>query len=219
MLRGVSAGTGPVSVSPAEAPRPSAIARRRPNLNVSCIPAPPAPGEPCMRARFAAVRPRPLSQSDRAEPGPSQGGASGPTRCCQRLVNRSHMVRLARPGALWALHTGCYRGAGKCSLKTAFRRAGARHSNWEADCWERLRSACSPPRSAAASRARLALPSKRRSAPGRQGSQARRFLSAWECPRTGTYAVPGEDELKGYELAFEHLNSRRRADEADRARK
>ena len=25
-------------------------------------------------------------------------------------------------------------------------------------------------------------------------------------PRTGTYAVPGEDELKGYELAVEHLN-------------
>ena len=26
-------------------------------------------------------------------------------------------------------------------------------------------------------------------------------------PRTGTYAVPGEDELKGYELAIEHLNT------------
>jgi branched-chain amino acid transport system substrate-binding protein len=26
-------------------------------------------------------------------------------------------------------------------------------------------------------------------------------------PRTGTYAVPGEDELKGYELAIEHLNA------------
>ena len=26
-------------------------------------------------------------------------------------------------------------------------------------------------------------------------------------PRTGTYAVPGEDELKGYELAIEHVNS------------
>ncbi|HEY1930651.1 MAG TPA: substrate-binding protein [Acetobacteraceae bacterium] len=26
-------------------------------------------------------------------------------------------------------------------------------------------------------------------------------------PRTGTYAVPGEDELKGYELAVEHLNA------------
>ena len=26
-------------------------------------------------------------------------------------------------------------------------------------------------------------------------------------PRTGTYAVPGEDELKGYELAIEHLNN------------
>ena len=26
-------------------------------------------------------------------------------------------------------------------------------------------------------------------------------------PRTGTYAVPGEDELKGFELAIEHLNS------------
>ena len=26
-------------------------------------------------------------------------------------------------------------------------------------------------------------------------------------PRTGTYAVPGEDELKGIELALEHINS------------
>jgi branched-chain amino acid transport system substrate-binding protein len=26
-------------------------------------------------------------------------------------------------------------------------------------------------------------------------------------PRTGTYAVPGEDELKGYELAIEHINA------------
>ena len=26
-------------------------------------------------------------------------------------------------------------------------------------------------------------------------------------PRTGTYAVPGEDELKGFELAIEHLNT------------
>lgn len=26
-------------------------------------------------------------------------------------------------------------------------------------------------------------------------------------PRTGTYAVQGEDELKGYELAIEHINS------------
>ena len=26
-------------------------------------------------------------------------------------------------------------------------------------------------------------------------------------PRTGTYAVPGEDELKGYQLAIEHLNN------------
>ena len=26
-------------------------------------------------------------------------------------------------------------------------------------------------------------------------------------PRTGTYAVPGEDELKGYQLAIEHINS------------
>src|SRR6478752_7597660 len=25
-------------------------------------------------------------------------------------------------------------------------------------------------------------------------------------PRTGTYAVQGEDELKGYELAVEHIN-------------
>ena len=26
-------------------------------------------------------------------------------------------------------------------------------------------------------------------------------------PRTGTYAVQGEDELKGYQLAIEHINS------------
>ena len=26
-------------------------------------------------------------------------------------------------------------------------------------------------------------------------------------PRTGTYAVPGEDELKGYELAIDHVNT------------
>src|SRR5262245_18086007 len=26
-------------------------------------------------------------------------------------------------------------------------------------------------------------------------------------PRTGTYAVQGEDDLKGYELAIEHINS------------
>src|SRR5580698_8431914 len=26
-------------------------------------------------------------------------------------------------------------------------------------------------------------------------------------PRTGTYAVQGEDELKGYELAIEHINT------------
>ena len=26
-------------------------------------------------------------------------------------------------------------------------------------------------------------------------------------PRTGTYAVPGEDELKGFELAIEHINT------------
>ena len=26
-------------------------------------------------------------------------------------------------------------------------------------------------------------------------------------PRTGTYAVQGEDELKGYQLAVEHINT------------
>ena len=26
-------------------------------------------------------------------------------------------------------------------------------------------------------------------------------------PRTGTYAVQGEDELKGYQLAIEHINA------------
>ena len=38
---------------------------------------------------------------------------------------------------------------------------------------------------------------------GSQGSTV--FIGA-SVPRTGTYAVQGEDELKGYQLAIEHIN-------------
>ena len=38
---------------------------------------------------------------------------------------------------------------------------------------------------------------------GSQGSTV--FIGA-TVPRTGTYAVQGEDELKGYQLAIEHIN-------------
>jgi branched-chain amino acid transport system substrate-binding protein len=39
------------------------------------------------------------------------------------------------------------------------------------------------------------------------GSSGSTVFIGVSCPRTGTYAVPGEDELKGVELALEHLNS------------
>lgn len=39
------------------------------------------------------------------------------------------------------------------------------------------------------------------------GSSGSSVFIGVSCPRTGTYAVPGEDELKGVELALEHLNS------------
>ena len=39
------------------------------------------------------------------------------------------------------------------------------------------------------------------------GSSGSSVFVGVSCPRTGTYAVPGEDELKGIELALEHLNS------------
>src|SRR5690349_5449721 len=44
----------------------------------------------------------------------------------------------------------------------------------------------------------------RRSAPGRR---ARRATPSLAVPRTGPYAVQGEDELKGWQLAVEHINN------------
>jgi ABC-type branched-subunit amino acid transport system substrate-binding protein len=39
------------------------------------------------------------------------------------------------------------------------------------------------------------------------GSQGNSVFVGISVPRTGTYAVQGEDELKGYQLAIEHINS------------
>jgi len=39
------------------------------------------------------------------------------------------------------------------------------------------------------------------------GSQGSSVFIGISVPRTGTYAVQGEDELKGYQLAIEHINS------------
>ena len=39
------------------------------------------------------------------------------------------------------------------------------------------------------------------------GSAGSSIFLGFAVPRTGTYAVPGEDELKGYLLAVEHLNT------------
>ncbi len=39
------------------------------------------------------------------------------------------------------------------------------------------------------------------------GSSGNSVFVGIAVPRTGTYAVPGEDELKGFELAIEHLNA------------
>src|SRR6476661_8198806 len=39
------------------------------------------------------------------------------------------------------------------------------------------------------------------------GSQGNSVFIGISVPRTGTYAVQGEDELKGYQLAVEHINS------------
>lgn len=39
------------------------------------------------------------------------------------------------------------------------------------------------------------------------GSQGDSIFIGASVPRTGTYAVQGEDELKGYQLAIEHMNS------------
>src|ERR1700742_3828873 len=40
-----------------------------------------------------------------------------------------------------------------------------------------------------------------------EGSSGSSVFIGISVPRTGTYAVQGEDELKGYQLAVEHLNS------------
>src|ERR1041384_5822262 len=39
------------------------------------------------------------------------------------------------------------------------------------------------------------------------GSQGNSVFIGASVPRTGTYAVQGEDELKGYQLAVEHINA------------
>jgi len=39
------------------------------------------------------------------------------------------------------------------------------------------------------------------------GSSGSSVFIGISVPRTGTYALQGEDELKGYQLAVEHLNS------------
>src|SRR6202451_3685199 len=38
------------------------------------------------------------------------------------------------------------------------------------------------------------------------GSEGNTVFIGASVPRTGTYAVQGEDELKGYQLAVEHIN-------------
>src|SRR5690242_21742720 len=40
-----------------------------------------------------------------------------------------------------------------------------------------------------------------------EGSQGNSVFIGISVPRTGTYAVQGEDELKGYQLAVEHINA------------
>jgi branched-chain amino acid transport system substrate-binding protein len=40
-----------------------------------------------------------------------------------------------------------------------------------------------------------------------EGSAGSSVFVGITVPRTGTYAVQGEDELKGYQLAVEHINS------------
>ena len=39
------------------------------------------------------------------------------------------------------------------------------------------------------------------------GSSGNSVFIGITVPRTGTYAVQGEDELKGYQLAIEHINA------------
>jgi ABC-type branched-subunit amino acid transport system substrate-binding protein len=40
-----------------------------------------------------------------------------------------------------------------------------------------------------------------------EGSKGNSVTVSIAVPRTGTYAVQGEDELKGWQLAVEHMNS------------
>ena len=40
-----------------------------------------------------------------------------------------------------------------------------------------------------------------------EGSSGSSVFIGISVPRTGTYAVQGEDELKGYQLAVEHINA------------
>ena len=47
----------------------------------------------------------------------------------------------------------------------------------------------------------------RRSAPGRPARKGDTVNVGAAVPRTGTYAVQGEDELKGWQLAVEHINT------------
>ena len=49
------------------------------------------------------------------------------------------------------------------------------------------------------------------------GSQGATVTIGAAVPRTGAYAVQGEDELKGMQLAVEHINDGHRADQEDRA--
>ena len=54
---------------------------------------------------------------------------------------------------------------------------------------------------------RSAPPTSRRSAPGRPVRKGDTVNVGAAVPRTGTYAVQGEDELKGWQLAVEHINN------------
>jgi hypothetical protein len=49
------------------------------------------------------------------------------------------------------------------------------------------------------------------------GVQGKEVFIGVAVPRTGTYAEQGEDELKGWQLAVEHINTRQRPDPQDLA--
>ena len=75
-------------------------------------------------------------------------------------------------------------------------RPGARCCRPAAGSWPARRCSAPP-----------APPISHRLAPGRQDPPVRPVFIGITVPRTGTYAVQGEDELKGYQLAVEHINS------------